>query len=51
MIKIRSGILEVEVQEHLSCTVVLAELILTHSEMLNKNRKEEVREFLKIYLL
>lgn len=51
VIEILGGILEVEVQEYLSFTVVLAELILTHSEMLNKNRKEEVREFPKTYFM
>lgn len=39
------------VQEYLSYTAVLAELILTHSEMFNEKRKEEVRDFLKICLL
>lgn len=51
MIKISGGILEVEVQEYLSSTAVLVELILTHSEMLNKSRKEEVREFPKMYFM
>lgn len=41
VIKILGGILEMEVQEHLSYTAVLAELILTHSEMLNKKRGGE----------
>ena len=51
VIKIPSGILEMEVQEYLSYTAVLAELTLTHSEMFNEKRKEEVRDFLKIYLM
>lgn len=39
VIKILGGILEMEVQEYLSYTAVLAELILTHSEMFNEKKE------------
>jgi len=51
VIKILGGILEMEVQEYLSYTAVLAELILTHSKMFHEEKKEEVRDFLKIYIV
>lgn len=49
MITVLSGTLELEVQQYLSCTKVLIELILTHSETFNKKRKEEEKDFFKMH--